>query len=169
MNKNLLFLIVASLCVIMLAACLTNGSSKADSRWADYKNWTRLTEDKALTGDTLRYLGKTHRAPDGYREVYVNDIGLKMVKSDGPYNYPVGTVLVKEQYKSKKAWEAKKNPEHTIMIKVTQSSGPEEKNWMWAAGLGGKAKENRFCSGCHYIAAKNDFVFTNKEFFKNQE
>jgi hypothetical protein len=169
MNKKIIFSIIISLCVIIIAACSGKNLATTDQRWANYKNWNKITEGRVLTGDPSESLGDVHRAPRGYREVYVNNIGLETINGKAPYKYPVGTVIVKEQYKNKDAWIAKKSPEHTIMVKVTDSIEPDEINWMWSASLKKEAKPNGFCSDCHSIVEENDFVFTNEEFFRSMK
>ncbi|MGK0321934.1 MAG: hypothetical protein ACI9JP_004133 [Granulosicoccus sp.] len=39
---------------------------------------------------------------------------------------------------------------------------------MWADSLSGTAGESAFCSGCHSIAAKDDYVFTHGDFIATQ-
>ena len=150
----------------IISACATFGT--ADNRWADYKSWTKITEGRVSTGDPTGFVGTVHAGPKGYRDIFVNNIALATNQGSAPYNYPIGSVLVKEQYKNKAAWEAQKSPDVTIMVKVGSSSSPDANNWNFAAGLTAKAEKNAFCSGCHTIAAANDFVFTNEDFFKSQ-
>ena len=84
------------------------------------------TEGRVITGDHTGTLGDVHEGRKGYREVYVNDIGLATIKGTAPYRYPAGTILVKEQYKDKAAWEKKSSPNLTIMVKVTDIEEEEE-------------------------------------------
>jgi hypothetical protein len=148
----------------VVSGCATFG--KADSRWADYKTWTKITEGRTSTGDPTGFIGTVHAGPTGYRDIFVNKTGLATNQGTAPYNYPVGSVLVKEQYANKAAWEAQKSPELTTMVKVATSATPNANNWAFAAGYKGTAEANAFCSGCHTIAQKTDFVFTNEDFFK---
>jgi hypothetical protein len=46
-----------------------------------------------------------------------------------PYKYPIGTVVVKESYKNQKAFDAKKTPELTIMVKLKAGESPETGDW----------------------------------------
>jgi len=151
--------------VAFVSGCATFG--KADSRWADYKGWTKVTEGRVSTGDPTGFIGTVHRGTAGYRDIFVNNIGLATNQGTAPYNYPIGSVVVKEQYKDKAAWEAQKSPDLTIMVKVGNSATPSASNWAFAAGYTDKAGDNAFCSGCHTIALKDDFVFTNEDFFKS--
>ncbi|MFK8082159.1 MAG: cytochrome P460 family protein [Granulosicoccus sp.] len=158
----------------LLAGCasLTAPLRDADPRWADYKDWTRVTADEVSTGDPTGVLGGVHMGNEGYREVYVNDIAKDTLYGSAPYNYPAGSVIVKEQYASKADWEAGRKPAHTVSVKVAASDTSEKKDWMWADSFKGKAKESEFCAGCHSIAelrGNGDFVFTNGDFLKTQQ
>ena len=150
----------------VVAGCASFGS--ADERWADYKNWTKITEGRVSTGDPTGFVGTVHAGPKGYRDIFVNSTALATNQGTAPYNYPVGSVIVKEQYKDKAAWEAQKSPDVTVMVKIGSSANPDVSNWAFAAGYTGTAEANAFCAGCHTVAQKEDFVFTNEDFFKTQ-
>ena len=171
-------LILKSGVVISVAALLASCASitapfrDADPRWADYKNWTRVTADEVSTGDATGFLGGLHRGNDGYREVYVNDIAEEALYGSAPYNYPEGSVIVKEQYANKADWEAGRGAAHTISIKVSQSETSQKTDWQWADSFKGTAGESEFCAGCHSIAelrTQGDYVFTNGDFLKTLE
>ena len=158
----------------VLAGCatITAPFRDPDPRWADYKNWTRVTENEPSTGNPTNFLGGVHMGDEGYREVYVNDIAKDTLYGSAPYNYPAGSVIVKEQYASKADWEAGRKAAHTVSIKVAASDTAAKENWMWTDSLKGTAGESEFCAGCHSIAetqAKGDYVFTNGDFLKTQE
>ncbi len=154
--------------VVVIAAFITGCASfgKADSRWADYKGWTKITEGRVSTGDPTGFIGTVHKGPKGYRDIFVNDVGLATNQGTAPYNYPVGSVVVKEQYNNEADWKAQKSPDLTIMVKIATSDKPNANNWAFAAGYKDTAGANAFCSGCHTIAQQADFVFTNEDFFK---
>lgn len=158
----------------LLAGCasLTAPFREADPRWADYKNWTRVTADEVSTGNPTGFLGGVHMGDEGYREVYVNDVAKDTLYGSAPYNYPAGSVIVKEQFANKADWQAGRKAAHTISVKVSQSETSQKQDWMWADSFKGKAGESEFCAGCHSIAelrAKGDYVFTNGDFLKAQE
>ena len=155
-------LIALTSCMVM--SCASIGT--VDERWSDYSSWTMITKDRVITGDPTGSLGDVHEGLKGYREVYVNDVGLTVNQGDAPYRYPVGTVLVKEQYKDKTGWEKKKSPNLTIMVKVSDIDEEEEENWRFSTGLNKKAVKNTFCFDCHAAALNDDIVFTNNDFFK---
>lgn len=157
-------LIALTGCVVM--ACATIG--KVDERWSDYKSWTMVTKGRVITGDHTGTLGDVHEGLKGYREVYVNDVGLAVNQGSAPYRYPVGTVLVKEQYKNRDAWEKKKSPALTVMVKVSDIDEDEEENWRFSSGINKKAGKNTFCFDCHATALNDDIVFTNGDFFKSR-
>jgi len=75
-------------------------------------------------------------------------------------------LLVKEQYKDKAAWEKKKSPNVTIMVKVSDID-EEEENWRFSTGLNNSTVKNTFCFDCHAAALNDDIVFTNEDFFKS--
>lgn len=151
---------------VVLSACALFGT--ADSRWAEYKSWTKITAGRVSTGDPTGFVGTVHAGPKGYRDIYVNKAALATNRGTAPYLYPIGSVLIKEQYKDKAAWEAQKSPDLTIMVKTGSGNSPDIKNWKFAAGFTGTAEDNAFCAGCHSIVASNDFVFTNEDFFDKQ-
>ena len=165
-KKTLGIAALAITTAVVVTACATFG--KPDERWADYKNWTKITDGRVSTGDPTGFIGNVHAGPSGYREIYVNSTGLATNQGSAPYNYPAGTVIVKEQYASKAAWEAQKSPDLTIMVKVADSDQPDAANWQWSPSYTSAPAKNEFCAGCHAIAAKDDFVFTNEDFFKTQ-
>ena len=149
----------------IVMACAKIG--KIDERWSDYSSWTMITKNRVITGDPTGTLGDVHEGLKGYREVYINDVGLAVNQGSSPYRYPVGTVLVKEQYKDKIAWEKKKSPNFTIMVKVSDIDEEEEENWRFSTGLNKKAVKNTFCFDCHAAALNDDIVFTNEDFLKS--
>ena len=149
---------------IFVSACATLG--KADKRWIDYQSWTKITEGRVTSGDPTGFLSTVHAGPKGYRDIFINKIGIATNQGTAPYNYPIGTVIVKEQYMNKAKWEAQESSGITIMVKVAQSDTPRSDNWHWSVGLTEAAGKNVFCSGCHSIAMVSDYTFTNEDFFK---
>lgn len=137
-----------------------------DPRWAEYKGWHKITEEPQ-TGDPTNYIGVVHAGREGYRDVFVNEVGKAALTGSAPYQFPAGTVIVKEQFDNKADWEAQKGAEVTVSLKISDEVGSAS-NWHWAAGVSGKAGENGFCSGCHTIAAKDDFVFTTADFLAGE-
>lgn len=149
------------LCLLAAAAVssCTLFQGQPDPRWASYKTWTSVV--RGLHGDPEGDLDGVHEAANGYRNVWVNDVGREMLLSDGPYEYPVGTVVVKEQFGSEASWQADRSPQLTVMLKVAAGEGAD--TWHWAVGTGG-AGPDRFCSKCHDNVEEHDFVFTNGAF-----
>lgn len=153
----------------LIYGCVSSATYKgdADRRWADFKDWTKVTESQPTSGDPIGFIGNIHKGRTGYRDVYVNDVGLKAIRGTAPYRYPVGTVIVKEQFDDLAAFRAQQPAELAIMVKLKQSSVPDEITWGWAVGYEGKVKANEFCSSCHSAVEKHDFVFTNADFLKS--
>lgn len=155
---------------VLVASCTTLSApfKEADARWADFKTWTKVTELAPSTGNPTGFLGGLHQGDEGYREVYVNDIAKEALLGSAPYNLPEGSVIVKEQFASKADWEAGRKPGHTISVKIAASDQLAKDNWIWADSYKGTAGESAFCSGCHSIATKTDFVFTTGDFIRSQ-
>lgn len=157
-------------CSVLVAGCssLSAPFKDADPRWADFKTWTKVTELAPATGDPTSFLGTLHRGAEGYRDVYVNDIAKDAVLGSAPYNLPAGSVIVKEQFANKADWEAGRKAAHTISVKVSAGDEVRKENWIWADSYKGTAAENAFCSGCHTIAAKDDYLFTHADFLASE-
>ena len=160
--------IVATSALLASCSTLTAPFKDADPRWADFKSWTKVTELEPSTGNPTGFLGGVHMGEEGYRDVYVNDVAKEALLGSGPYNLPEGSVIMKEQFASKADWEAGRKGAHTISLKVAQTDELSKDNWIWADSYKGTAGESAFCSGCHSIAAKSDFVFTTGDFLKTQ-
>lgn len=151
-------LIVGSFFAIAISSC-TLFSGEPDPRWVDYKSWTSVV--RGLHGDPSESLDGVHEGENGYRNVFVNNVGKEMLLGDGPYAYPIGTVVVKEQYSTEAGWQADTSPTVTVMLKVGEGEGAD--TWNWAVGTG-SAGPNGFCSKCHDNVDDDDFVFTNGAF-----
>ena len=171
MNKPVLVkvgVILAASAIVASCSTLTTPFRDADPRWADFKSWTKVTELEPGTGNPTGFLGGVHMGDAGYRDVFVNDIAKDTLLGSAPYNFPAGSVIVKEQFASKADWEAGRKPAHTISVKVTAGDELRKENWIWADSYKGTAGESAFCSGCHSIAAKDDYAFTNGDFLAKQ-
>jgi len=151
----------------LLSGCASiSPFSEADPRWADYKSWQTATV--APTTGASPGLGNVHKGPDGARHVYVNAVGAPVMTGEGPYEYPAGTVIVKEQYDSLAAYQAGETPDVTVSLKV--AGGPKARqNWQWATGYKAEAGDSAFCSGCHSIPLAEDFVFSNARYLAANE
>ena len=164
--------IIAGVSSTVLAGCASvNPFSKPDERWADFESWTKITEGHGEpTGDPSNLLGPVHKGENGYRDVYVNDIGKDVLMGEPPYNFPEGTVVVKHQFDNKADWEAGKNGEVTVSLKSADNGQRSKDNWTWAAGYKSKAGPSDFCANCHTAAISplfdSDYVFTTADFFK---
>lgn len=166
LTKHLKTTITLALTFPVLTGCSMLDNKAADERWADYRKWTKMNK-QPITGDHTGFLGGLHRGKQGVREVFVNDIGASAaLQSSGPFNYPIGTVIVKEQYKSMAARDQKKGVGTTIMVKTSDSTPNLPTDWQWSRGYGKPAKDDPFCSGCHTVALTKDFSFSNGESLK---
>lgn len=164
-NTMALFVGIGGIALLTGCAGLNIGG-EADPRWAEFRNWEKVTDGE--TGDPTNFIGNVHAGPTGYRDVYVNGTGLDTINVSEARSFPVGTVLVKEQFKNKAAWESGKGGAVTVALKVSGAAGeaPSADNWVWADSLKSTAKENAFCSGCHTIAQTHDFMFTGGGYAK---
>jgi len=153
---------------LVTTACGSLLKGDPDPRWADYKSWTKITEGRVATGDPTGFIGTVHKGREGYRDVYVNETGKAALTGSAPYNFPAGTVVVKEQFSNKEAWESGTGAGVTVSIKKQEGTGSAD-NWEWASSYTGKAGASDFCAGCHTIAAASDFVFTHEDFLSKEQ
>ena len=163
-TKVVLAVFVTSISVI---ACTSN--SVINPQWANYQSWQKANPEP-ITGASP-FLGNVHRGSDGFRNIFVNDIGASVYFSDGPYEYPEGTVVVKEQTSSLRKLEEGK-VDQTIMIKLAKGASPQTSDWGFARKLNdtinsGDSSDAKFCGGCHQIPATQgkDYLFTNASTF----
>ena len=167
-SKPLILLILVS--IIYLTA-FTNAtriefqSEVGPEDWADFKSWYKVTKEPN-TGDPTGFLDNKHRGEGAYRDVYVNSVGEAVMKGNGSFPYPEGTIIVKEAFKDKKAYDAQKKPELTIMVKQATGTAADTNDWMFVMGASGKAKGTgmnskwgKFCGSCHVNAMAKDFTF----------
>jgi len=113
-----------------------------------------------------------HKGPEGYRDVYVNDIGLATATGESTGDFPEGSVIVKHQFDNQADWEAGVNGDVTVSVKSADSGERSADNWTWAAGLKAKAGPSQFCSSCHTAAVsvlQQDYVFTTQAFLDKYE
>jgi len=136
--------------------------------WDGYTNWYKVTKDTPNTGDPTGFLDGKHKGTKAYRVIYINSVGEATIQKSGNNVYPEGTVLVKEAFKNKGAWEAKKSPQLTVMVKLAAGKSPETGDWGFVMGKGGKVSTGtshwaKFCSKCHVFAQAKDYVFMNAD------
>ena len=142
--------------------------------WKDYTSWYKVTGDTPNTGDPTGFLDSKHKGIKAIRVIYINDIGKEVNTGSVPYKYPERTVVVKESYKNQKAFDAKKTPELTIMVKLKAGVSPETGDWGFVMGGNGETstgtgKMAKFCGDCHVFAAGTDYLFINSDFLKNNK
>lgn len=146
-------------------------------QWDGYRTWYHLTKGRPITGDPTGFTGNKE-VEKGYREVYVNKTGEAVMKGEAPYAYPAETVIVREVYSTKEAWEQKKPPALLISIKLPKGTAPESKDWEYVLVPPGQAEQRgrgksetaQFCTKCHLNAKEaNDYHFTNAAFFGKQK
>jgi len=154
---------------------VTTENSTIGNPWDGYTSWYKITKDGPNTGDPTGFIEKNrHGGEEGYREIYINDIGKEVNLGSAPYKYPEGTIVVKETYKDKATWEKKGKLVLTVMIKQADGTSPETGDWGYVMGAKGKlstgtSKWAKFCTKCHVFAASKDYVFMNADFMKTLE
>jgi hypothetical protein len=166
------YLSLISLITIGISGCASSPSydGNTDKRWADFKKWTKITQGRTGTGDPTGLVAAVHKGTNGYRDVYVNNIALKTSQGSAPYSYPVGSVIVKEQFDDLAAFNSQQPTDLTIMVKLADNGSNDAKNWGWADAYNAELKpENAFCSSCHTVVLKDDFVFTNEDFLQKHK
>jgi len=137
--------------------------------WDNYRSWTKVTKEEPNTGDPTGFVEKKHSGKMGYREIYINSIGAATQAGHAPYKYPEGTMIVKESYKNKAAYEKGSKYIVTVLVKQQAGTSPVTGDWGFVMGAKGKLSTGtshwaKFCSSCHVYAAGNDYVFMNADF-----
>ncbi len=171
--------LISLLSIVLATAAFSVAQAQAQSfpnlPWDGYHNWYHVTHAGPNTGDPTGFVEKKHGGEKGYREIYINSVGEATNKMEKPFPYPTGTVVVKETYSNKAAWENKKKPVLTVMIKLPKGSSPTSNDWEFYMGGNGKKKGRgidtkwgKFCTDCHIFAAGTDFLFINSDFLANE-
>ena len=115
---------------------------------AEYRDWARTVDG------VLDFPIPGHES--NYRKIFINDIGQKVTVEDREgrkyWEYPVGTIIVKEIYAGLEPQEGDKPIQLTVMIKKpdhTQSRG----GWVWILRHLPDGDEQvidyEFCFDCH--------------------
>lgn len=134
--------------------------------WKDYKSWTKITKEPN-TGDPTGFLSKKHGGVKAYRDIFVNPIGADAYINN-QFPLPEGTIVIKEAFKNKAAWEAQSKPEFTVMEKLATGSNPDTGDWKWFMGDSGSEKMSgkgmdtkwgKFCASCHVYGQQADYTF----------
>ncbi len=139
------YLVTCAACAIAFVSCTQNKNLIPD----DYAKWERTT-DQLLTQQIPGH-------ENAYRKIYINDTGEKMVETvdkngTGSYNYPEGTIIVKEIYDSSTYSESAKPKMLTCMVKA-QTDRQSRGGWLWVIKSlpGGEETiiDYAFCVTCH--------------------
>jgi hypothetical protein len=132
---------------VVFASC--NKEEKAPLIPDDYRSWKRITDN------ALDYPIPGHES--NCRIIYINATGAQVQPTEKNnrvfYDYPEGTIVVKEIYAGLEPPEKNETPENlTVMIKDAQH--PDSRNgWLWIV-KDLKTKEEtiidyEFCVDCH--------------------
>ena len=158
-----------------LSACMSTSDplGPSSNAWSDYKSWHK-SNPEVNTGDPTGFLGGVHRDTSGYRDVFVNSVGEATNRGERAFPYPAGTVIVKESYRNVGAWQAQRNPQITIMVKLAQGMSPQTSDWEYINGAGGGSRGTGtsdlavFCHTCHALANQTDYAFSHASLYDNQ-
>jgi hypothetical protein len=133
------------LCFAVFASC----SQKKNLIPDDYDQWERTEKE------VLKYQIPGH--DNDYREIYINEIGEKVIETVdrngiGSYNYPEGTIIIKEIFKAQGYSENSKPYKLTCMVKDPKN--PKARGgWVWVMKNLPKGDETvidfAFCVTCH--------------------
>src|SRR5882724_10431417 len=134
---------------------------------ADYTHWIKVNERLSPMDPVVAMMcsAPAPRAENDphakyYVSVFVNETGLKAMRKKIPGPFPVGSMIVKQKLRDKKA-----PPELlTMMIKREPGFDPGFGNWEYLIASGdGKAILGRgkmdLCKGCHVSMAEQDYVY----------
>ena len=169
------FSLLAVITFLTLAGCMSTSDPMGPDAlsWQNYRSWYKANP-APNTGDPTGFLGNVHEGLNAYRDIYVNSIGELTNRGQGSFPYPEGTILVKETYSGKTAYDRQATPDLTIMIKLADGVSPETDDWeyvMGAAGINrgtGVSGLATFCHSCHQLAVGTDANFINAQFYNLQ-
>jgi hypothetical protein len=139
------YIVFCALCITLFVSCIQKKNLIPD----DYKSWERTT------AEVLKYPIPGHES--NYRKIYINETGEKMIETVdsngvGSYNYPEGTIIVKEIYDSANYTESSKPVSLTCMFKAP-SDKDARGGWLWVMKTVPEGKETivnfSFCVTCH--------------------
>ncbi|MBT3274100.1 MAG: hypothetical protein HN368_13165 [Spirochaetales bacterium] len=146
MRKNLASFMVFIFMMTFIAC--TSKESAVPLVPADYSDWQNTIEELL----TYEIPGHTLKA----RMIYINDVGTTVlpreVNEQVTYNYPEGTIIIKENYAS----STSETPDNITMM-IKDSTHPEAKGgWIWIAKDMNSGEEkipsDEFCFACHQNA-----------------
>ena len=131
----------------LLSSC-TNTDTDSPLIPRDYSGWEKTVEEML----TYEIPGHTLDA----RVIYINDKGTEVAAKDVDgrisYDYPTGTVFLKENYPTQDSQDV---DNYTVMIK--DPTHPKSRGgWVWVLRIGEDGKErifeDEFCFTCHQNA-----------------
>ena len=163
--KQLLIICAA---VALLLSCMSSGSSDPNATTAedfsDYASWQKANAE-TITGDPSGVLGNAHEGASGLREIYVNSVGAAMFAANERGPYPVGTIVLKESFKSD---SGAKGSLTGITVMVKREAGYDSENGDWEyLNVNSKMKikaqgKMSMCISCH-SASEDDYLFSNMD------
>jgi hypothetical protein len=165
MNSRLVAAAFAVALATALVACVTGGDRTPVAEFADYQTWTRVNTE-TITGDVTAMLGRAHEGNEGFREVYVNELGRPVALGGTALPYPAGTILVKESLGADGTGSKGELSNLTIMVKREGGYDPDNGDWEYVmttpATLVRMQGKLGMCINCHAAARDSDFVFTRR-------
>ncbi|MFP4362980.1 MAG: cytochrome P460 family protein [Spirochaetia bacterium] len=144
MKRDLFFAIIVI--VSVLSSC--EGTEEPELIKIEYQDWEQTTDEE------LNYMIPGHM--DRYRIIYINNIGTQVQPEEQGgrtvWDYPEGTIIMKEVYSESTIEEGEEPVALTAMIK--DSDDPRARGgWVWVmcnieAGTE-RVFEEEFCVTCH--------------------
>ena len=148
MKKNLLLILTVTASLVITVTSCSKKNEKAISMVPeDYSGWT-------VTADNLNYPIPGHE--NHFRRVLINpkgeEVSLTMKDGKDYYNYPKGTIVIKEIYPTLNPKKEDKPVSLTVMIKDPENPKSRD-GWVWVVKDLNKNTEKiidyEFCFDCH--------------------
>lgn len=159
--KNIIPIMIMLFCISFLYANGQQEDGGSTNEFSNYLNWEKVNNE-VITGDVIGILGPAHQRAQGFREIYVNDIGKEVSSGEKSYPYPSGSIILKESFK---ADNGKKGDlaDITIMVKREDGYDPENGNWEYFMANSqlkvSKQGKIGMCIGCHSAVSSTDYTF----------
>lgn len=138
--------------LIIISFILFSGCSSENTKQLlpeEYLSW------KKTTNIELNYPIPGHE--ENYRRIFINNTGenpeISTINNRTYYNYPEGTVIIKEIYQGKDTPVNESPVALTAMVKA-ENDPRARGGWLWVMKTGGGERivSTEFCVNCHDVA-----------------
>ncbi|MCF6334538.1 MAG: cytochrome P460 family protein [Spirochaetales bacterium] len=158
-----LFIFVIISTVIYAGGNSEDATPTQTSEFINYSSWAKVNAE-TITGDVTGVLGAAHERSKGFREIYVNEIGLPVESGEEDYPFPEGTIIVKESFKNDKGSKGALS-NLTVMVKRESGYSPDYGDWEYIITKpdGAIAQQGTLsvCIKCHARGEDKDYTFIN--------